>query len=53
MRRTQTFNSSLQFGLLETLISKTGVLFPSVDLQKSVEKGDEYDEYLISWKGTL
>jgi hypothetical protein len=53
MRRTQTFNSSLQFGLLETLISKSTVLFPSVDLQKSVEKGDEYDEYLITWKGTL
>jgi hypothetical protein len=53
MRRTQTFNSSLQFGLLETLISKTAVLFPAVDLQKSVEKGDEYDEYLITWKGSL
>jgi hypothetical protein len=53
MRRTQTFNSSLQFGLLETLISKSNVFSPTVDLLKSVEKGDEYDEYLITWKGGL
>jgi hypothetical protein len=50
MRRTQTFNSSLQFGLLETLIYKSGVFSPTVEYFKSVAAGDHYDEYLISWK---
>lgn len=50
MRRTQTFNSTLQFGLLESLIFKSGVYSPLVELVKSVDKGDEYDEYLVSWK---
>lgn len=50
MRRTQTFNSTLQFGLLESLIFKSGVFSPLVELVKSVDKGEEYDEYLITWK---
>jgi len=50
MRRTQTFNSSLQFGLLETLIYKSGAISPSVEYAKSVAAGDAYDEYLITWK---
>lgn len=50
MRRTQTFNSTLQFGLLESLVSKSGVFSPLVELVKCVEKGDDYDEYLITWK---
>lgn len=50
MRRTQTFNSTLQFGLLESLVFKSTVFSPSIELVKSVEKGDAYDEYLITWK---
>lgn len=50
MRRTQTFNSTMQFGLLESLIFKSGVFSPLVELVRSIDKGDAYDEYLISWK---
>jgi len=50
MRRTLTFNSILQFGLLESLVFKSKVFSPLVELVKSVEKGDNYDEYLITWK---
>ncbi|WPP53281.1 hypothetical protein [Catalinimonas niigatensis] len=50
MRRTQTFNSTMQYGLLESLIFKSGAYSPLVKLVKSVDKGHEYDEYLISWK---
>lgn len=49
MRRTQTFNSILQLGLLLEIINKTDVKFPSVDYSKSVADGDEFDEYRISW----
>lgn len=49
MRRTQTFNGTLQFGLLDELIRKTKVLSPKVELIKSVKDGDEFDDYKISW----
>lgn len=49
MQRTQTFNSKLQLGLLDGLVRKSGVFSVNVDYAKSVEKGDEFDEYLISW----
>ncbi|MDH5367269.1 MAG: hypothetical protein OEW67_09800 [Cyclobacteriaceae bacterium] len=49
MRRTQTFNRSLQFGILDELIRKTFVYNPVITYYKSIEKGDEYDEYKISW----
>ena len=49
MKRTQTFNSTLQFGLLDEIIRKTGVLSPKVEYIKSVRKGDEFDVYKISW----
>ncbi|MCZ8353853.1 MAG: hypothetical protein O9340_03900 [Cyclobacteriaceae bacterium] len=49
MRRTQTFNSTLQFGLLDEIIRKTGVISPKVEYVKSVANGDEFDEYKISW----
>lgn len=49
MRRTQTFNSTLQFGLLDELVRKTKVLSPKVEYLKSVADGDEFDEYKISW----
>ncbi|WP_375578940.1 hypothetical protein ABWH96_18265 [Marivirga tractuosa] len=49
MRRTQTFNSTLQFGLLDELIRKTKVVSPKVEYLNSVAEGDEYDDYKISW----
>jgi hypothetical protein len=49
MRRTQTFNSTLQFGLLDEIIRKTGVAMPKVEYVKSVNAGDEFDDYRISW----
>jgi len=49
MRRTQTFNSTLQFGLLDEIVRKTGVLSPKVEYAKSVLRGDEFDEYKITW----
>lgn len=51
MRRTQTFNSSVQFGVLEGLLYKCKNIYsPTVTLVKEVEKGDEYDEYLLTWR---
>lgn len=49
LRRTQTFNSTLQFGLLDELVRKVGVSFPKVEYLQSVKNGDEFDEYKISW----
>jgi hypothetical protein len=49
MRRTQTFNGTLQLGLLDTLIRKTNATYPKVELIKEVELGHEYDEYRITW----
>ena len=51
MKRTQTFNSKLQIGLLKGLISKCpSVKNVSVNYVKEVQKGDEYDEYLVKWE---
>ena len=49
MRRTQTFNGTLQLGLLDTLLRKTKAVYPSVELIKEVESGAEYDEYKLTW----
>jgi len=49
MRRTQTFNGTLQLGLLDTLIRKTKVALPKVEMIKEVKNGDEFDEYKITW----
>lgn len=49
MRRTQTFNGTLQLGLLDTLVRKTKVVSPSVDMIKEVDLGAEFDEYKITW----
>ncbi len=49
MRRTQTFNSALQHGLISALIARTGVRLPTVTLDRAVARGDEFDEYRISW----
>ena len=49
LRRTQTFNGRLQFGVIESLMEKTTGYFPSVEYIKSVESGDPFDEYKVSW----
>lgn len=49
MRRTQTFNSTLQFGLLDELIRIGKVVSPKVEYVKEAAKGDEFDEYKVSW----
>lgn len=49
MKKTQTFNSTIQFGLLDEIIRKTGVLSPKVEYLKSVKNGDEFDIYKITW----
>jgi len=50
MKRTQTFNSKLQFGLLQGLIEKCPTV-ENVEVKyvKEVNNGYEFDEYLISW----
>lgn len=49
MRRTQTFNSKLQLGLLGGLVRKTGATSVNVDYENSIEDGAEYDDYIITW----
>lgn len=49
MRKTQNFNTVLQLGLLDGLIRKSGVVGVNVSLDKEINKGAEYDEYLITW----
>lgn len=50
MRRTQTFNSVLQLGLLQGLVERSQHANDvKVSYQKEVTKGDEFDEYLIEW----
>lgn len=50
LRRTQTFNGKLQFGLLRGLLGKCQEI-TNVDIRydKELDKGDEYDEYVLSW----
>ncbi|MGY6560541.1 MAG: hypothetical protein ACXITV_00380 [Luteibaculaceae bacterium] len=49
MRRTQTFNSKLQLGLLDGLIRKSGVSAVKVEYVNEIELGAEFDDYKISW----
>ena len=50
MRRTQTFNGRLQFGLLEGLVSKVpSVNRIEVGYAQEIAQGAEFDEYLIKW----
>ncbi|TAE76310.1 MAG: hypothetical protein EAZ85_00110 [Bacteroidetes bacterium] len=49
MQRTQTFNSILQLGLLDGLIRKTKVSGVKVEYVREIAKGNEFDEYKISW----
>lgn len=50
MRRTQTFHPVLQEGLLKSMVEKSNVQFVRVVYLKSVAKGDEFDEYQITWR---
>ncbi|MHC1703980.1 MAG: hypothetical protein AB9846_08730 [Tenuifilaceae bacterium] len=49
MRKTQPFNTTLQIGLLDGLICKSGVFGIQMVLQKEGKLGAEFDEYMISW----
>ena len=50
MRRTQTFNGRLQFGLLEGLIGKAPTIKEiQITYQSEVAKGADFDEYHIMW----
>ncbi|WP_027001207.1 hypothetical protein [Hugenholtzia roseola] len=52
MRRTQTFNSLLQFGLLYGLVAQAPAIdVDSIDIfyEKSIAQGDDFDEYRIKW----
>lgn len=54
MRKTQTFNTNIQFGVLEGLLFKCkSIRSPMVQLVKDVKKGDEFDEYELTWKSRL
>lgn len=55
MRRTQTFHSKLQLGLLRGLAAQSPEVLPDsvmVVFAKQVAQGDEFDEYLITWKSS-
>jgi len=49
LRRTQTFNSKLQLGLLDGLVRKSGATGVRVEFTKEIELGSEFDEYIIHW----
>lgn len=49
MRKTQNFNSVLQIGLLDGLIRKSSAHGVKVEFKQEVIKGDEFDDYLITW----
>ena len=50
MRRTQTFNASLQEGIIASLVKQSSHA-NSVNIKylRSVKNGDEYDDYEITW----
>ncbi|MCP4609297.1 MAG: hypothetical protein GY845_11345 [Planctomycetes bacterium] len=50
MRRTQTFHPVLQEGLLRSLVVQSSkVTLANVKYLASVRKGDEFDEYEVTW----
>jgi hypothetical protein len=49
MKRTQTFNSKLQLGLIVGLLGKSNAAGVKVDFIAEVANGAEFDEYLITW----
>lgn len=50
MKRTQTFNSKLQLGLLAGLVGKSGVSNVQVKYLARIDDDDEFDIYEISWQ---
>lgn len=49
VRRTQTFNCTMQDGLLLSLVESTGVEGADVDHDRCTKRGDEYCEYRLTW----
>lgn len=49
MRKTQLFNTHIQVGLLDSLVRKCKVFGVQVNLVREEAKGNEYDEYQITW----
>lgn len=49
VRRSQTFHTTVQTGIIESFIRKAGVNFPRTRLIKDYTKGPAYDEYEITW----
>ena len=49
VRRTQTFNPTVQIGMIETFVRKAGIAFPRTRLVRDYKNGPEYDEYEITW----
>ena len=49
VRKTQTFNNTVEIAIIESFIRKAGVNFPRTRLIRDYQKGPEYDEYEITW----
>jgi len=49
VRRTQTFNCTMQDGLLLSLVERTGVEGADVRHDRCTKRGDEYCEYRLGW----
>lgn len=49
MRRTLSFNCILQEGLLQSLVTRTGVSLPRVRHARCTRRGDEFCEYEVTW----
>lgn len=50
VRKTQTFNGVIQLGLLRGLIENSGAERVRVVFHKELSLGDDFDEYLITWR---
>ncbi len=50
LRRTQTFNRTLQFGLLKSIIAQSDVKHIAIRYTAEVTAGGEFDEYEITWE---
>jgi hypothetical protein len=49
MRRTQTFNCTMQEGLLLSLVERTKVEAADVAHEKCTKRGDQFCEYTLTW----
>lgn len=49
MRKTQVFNASIQLGMLDYLVRKAKVMGVKVELVGEIAKGNEFDDYQITW----